>query len=690
MATSRVALTHEQQRQINDIVDELLSASEIKSTLLTPLEKIEANHPFITLHKCFHNPEEIFLRLEDWAKEGETKVGEVQQYVLEVINEQLNSLPSLANTAETFLQLGWNVTPENFKKDFKSIKIYKDEENEEEDYYNIKVEKEKIYKARLVPVPTFRVFDLSIEIEYPLGTVQPTVLIQQFADLPGSLDNDLNLENSGSDQGTDDSETMEIESENNQDEKLIENLKAKAKKEADQQAAYYTVEHFVSEHLIHNDETLKNALIHSSCNKILTHLFYISLLLNKKIRIREITKLTDEQADILLNERTIAFLRKGIINFRTAKQATHWGLEVLANHFYYNLATKDKSNIDSFIINDLIYVSETQGKMLLYPPTINLIKNQILPISYAKELPVFIKPVLAKYANFLLQEANTQKKTIDWLTMGELTAEDCLRLCKNPIFKLVTHHIIDITDIALMLTDQADLCHPKINDLLIQKKITIDQVNTQPHTVGLIKSLPFLDDWIVQGIIQFEEINPNDMDMLHIRIYTRRLFSLILNKPYSPKDAILPLFNEMRDAADLCDIDFSEFQDRILKRLAWKIKEHLTNEPRTFSDAKQTKIYEELIHAIHSIQSQKTPDWKACFIHLGTIADDKLKILSTLNALKPTDKKTKAQQYGGTLYPASKRRKVDNTISEICRQIIALSRFLKVTPEEKLVAKFNK
>ena len=732
MAMTRLALTGGQQQQIDDLIDDICEtfSSETKllqqqinslnHTLFTPIEALEENNPFIILHKCFHHPETMILRLEDSASEGQTKVGEVQLCVLNAINKQLQK----AAPDEILKQLNWQIMEiaklinlDNFNKDFQSVRNYRNEENEEEDYYSIQVGPGKIYTARLIPVPDFDTLNLNIEVEYPAGN-SVTLKRPHIADLYPDPDE---MDEYG---GEDD---------------YIKAIKVDAQEEADELVAGHVVKELISNGLLPNNKKLKKNLIYSACNRILTHSYYLSLLENEVISSSDIKNLSHPEIDVLFNKHTLSFLQKGFFDFPMATKASPWGVEVMANAFYYPQVIQDWYRIGS-----LFNVTEVEGKMLLYPPTINLIKNNILSISQAKALPVHIKPLLAQYMNFFLQEAvnqlqmpssSSKKQVVDWHEMSALTVKKCNLLCDNSIFKLVTHHILAITEIVSMplelidiisderiadlllmqkitidqlyhsvfklvmhnIIDRTDIasmspqcidmiCDERISDLLLMKKITLTQLHSHFDTIALIRSHPLLASWIKHNVMEVNEIDPQNSPLLHKRIYSRLLFNRCGNNPYSSRYNITQLFREMPDAANYCNTNFSEFLESVLRRLAYKISNHLQDEAYNCMDYKQRRIYHELIKATNQVEQQQYPDWQAW----AKEADKQLKTSIRLHMLEVYSERTKARSFKGTFYPAIHlTNDTKSSIEHICRQIIAIVRLIPETPKKKFGQAFR-
>ncbi|MHB1221923.1 MAG: hypothetical protein ACYC0J_08005, partial [Gammaproteobacteria bacterium] len=199
--------------------------------------------------------------------------------------------------------------------------------------------------------------------------------------------------------------------------------------------------------------------------ELITDKFYLSLILDKKIRPNQLTSREKPQEfDNLMNSGIKELLRHGILRFMQAKFLTEAEVKLASHPNYLPLLLSKAFDIDN--------VSIFHCRLLTTPCLAQLVFSKKIAIEYALNLPTYLKPVFSKHSYTMYF---AKSNAIDWEQWTNIKRDVAARLVHPNVEELVINQIVSIDDLNQLRPTQLDaLKDDSIAELLLTQKMSFE------------------------------------------------------------------------------------------------------------------------------------------------------------------------------------------------------------------------
>lgn len=330
--------------------------------------------------------------------------------------------------------------------------------------------------------------------------------------------------------------------------------------------------------------------------KLLSHEFYLDLLLSKKLTFSQLKDYTAEEVEYLTNPFIVSLIRNNVLRLYFISRLTPDKCRLLSST-YFHKALMDRK----IAVRDLLRFSDGQCKVLIHPTTINLLINNKISLHEA----VTLKPYqisLITYPNynvlFTAQNADVNR----WTMLSKLTEAQCAFRLRDDITKYCTHRNFSLK---MMLTDLEthleSVYGTRLLNLLQKGDASIDELNRiSPEVIAHFDTHPFLQSWLDNNLIDVERLGVRPLERIHCETYAKRLFFMYMHKPHrigTESDSLDVLLKEIEQLA--ATYKTPKLKDGIIKKFILKLKVEFA--------LHRENIYEECLEQIKIAENEEEP-----------------------------------------------------------------------------------
>lgn len=650
-----MSLTQAQKEFIESAIDHMLDFSDEKTELVTQALKlrealtapVDPNHDYYYLRECLYKPTEFLKTLEKFGispppnndiesaqftnnnntnkdKGTPATIAEVQQYTLSFV---LRSLENKAKELQlTLKDLG--LEQQNINLEFitgeNNITYFRSIIEQPTGYlpWEMIYEEGQIHYSSLTVNPNNSSIDLKIHVFLPFENL--TLTWQNYKSIPADVyQNNFLLS-------------------------LIPETKELVNiivKQDILKTLYETFEWI-------NTISYFYAWYDPNFNKIITNNFYLSLILTDPNYLNLFLNLSTQQGDSLTNTVVINILKNQLCTLNQAKDLNQSQISIVST-YYFLLKNRQ---ID---MNDILTLNHDECRILSHSLISNLIKQNKLSFSMAKQIPLPICSLLSSglYMDFFL------KQTIDWSKLMGLTKYHCDFLLDKRVASLILDNILDIASISKFTSfDFFILQKDNILNLLLAKKITFEEIhNTLFSTLYMIIADQNIYAWLLAGILKLKDINTINLCSIYSLAYSERLFAIYQNKPF--------VINEVTDNIDKITEELSLFEgdirinslllrEMLISQFILKIGEDIKNHMCSETSTQEKKFCYEILSIIQNVNNNCSSPWQNKLDSIIELANKKLN--------------SPYQPFTETL-TLFKRKEISEEIQKFCEGLIRVS-----------------
>lgn len=529
-----MALTQAQIEFITPILELYLDFSKEKDQLIEVVASLKESltsvvpkaHPFYDVHQMFIKPEAYFLRLEKFRSNELTLVSEVQEAVIEILTEKIQSATLNANAE--WNELNWNkdsliskLIPSSSKN-----KIFRTRPPvlEFENPWSLPDMPERIYQREMC-------FQHGSNPFFSKAFLNTTLTIDGvFYPLSVFLGDISNYES--------DSEIRVI------------------KMEAEKKALSFAADaafHYLSK----QNATFEGVDKESIPKKLITTKLFFKFLEDSVLSAEEIIYLDFKKEAVLIHPNTLDLIENHLLSIRNAK---HLNIKIINHPVYHNLLRNE-------IIkpSQLIDLKFSRVKFLVSPCLPILIQQKKITIEEALQLPLYLNdartqiekeiiPPMSVLGSSLYQDF-FRNHTVDWQRLKSISKTQCRLILDKFIAALIVNGILKIED-SLFLTENISKKLSKLSEKLIK--------NGKPISSDLIKTFfkfPIFFQWAEKNLFDIEELCNGESLFNRIGEQVNIFYDLYLSEPPSPEKIKLFFENFPRQLKD------STFHDDVLENL---------------------------------------------------------------------------------------------------------------------------
>jgi hypothetical protein len=482
--------------------------------------ELNADDCFIDLQNCFTKPTQYFQRLEKYN--ADILIGEVREYILSIATQQLKKIFPIPWDTQLFQeQFNDSLAP------FISLKL-RTEDNNEFAPWAFPETDDQMFKMEMIVVN----FD-DPDSSHPINHIKLRLhiklnppLIREFFLVEFPLG------------------TTEFE----QSIEFMQQIKPKALLAGKQVAAYAIIQHLntlSSPSTIFNLEDNENlsSLIPEGMLIVLDK-FYFNMIRTGKLQLNDFKNITADQVETLEDSVAKNLITQGH-NIYDVANLTLAEKNIVQHHFYSQKILRHEIKI-----HEIKGVKLQESIRLILPAVTHLLAAEKIAFVDAKMLTAYSTEIIANefYFNYCM---SLDKSTLTSLILlfNSLSVEGKNALITPGIINLISAGILTIEDACHISTSQIDtFCLPRINQLLLNNAITIDECNAlTPEAIFILVHNPFITEQL-----------PNPFHSAPLIIWANMLAHR-LQKIYQGTPLII---NDVADNIVLLHKDIEEIMER--------------------------------------------------------------------------------------------------------------------------------